>query len=108
MNRRKLRKKRKTIFKKKKMSYQEFIDKINFIQKEKREIENFLRRVWVFKSEDVIEYMAIKKKNEEILESFIRRKTSGDSGESFGYSELKNGLYAENELALLMGKDENE
>ncbi len=82
MDKRKLHKnkRKKTALKKKKMGYQEFIDKINLIHKERREMENFLRRVWVFNAEDVLEYMEIKKKNEKILEEHIRQKALRESG----------------------------
>ncbi|MGC8554245.1 MAG: hypothetical protein ACP5NA_01980 [Candidatus Acidulodesulfobacterium sp.] len=102
MDRRKIRKKKKMGLKKKKMGYQEFMDKITLIHKERHEMENFLRRVWVFNAEDVLEYMEIKKKNEEILEEHIRQKALRKSLENSDSSELNTnlnaGLNAESEL----------
>ena len=98
MDKRKLRKRKKAGLKKKKMGYQEFIDKITLIHKERREMENFLRRVWVFNAEDVLEYMEIKKKNEEILEEHIRQKALKKSAENSDNFELNAGLNAESEL----------
>jgi len=98
MDKRKLHKRKKTALKKKKMGYQEFIDKINLIHKERREMENFLRRVWVFNAEDVLEYMEIKKKNEKILEEHIRQKALRESGGNPDNAELNTSLNAESEL----------
>ena len=61
-------------------------------------MENFLRRVWVFNAEDVLEYMEIKKKNEEILEEHIRQKALRKSSENSDNSELNTNLNAESEL----------
>ena len=105
MDKQKLHKKKKTVLKKKKMSYQEFIDKINLIHKERREMENFLRRVWVFNAEDVLEYMEIKKKNEKILEEHIRQKALRASGGNPDNPELNTSLNAESELTSLQNID---
>ena len=105
MDKRKLHKKKKTVLKKKKMGYQEFIDKINLIHKERREMENFLRRVWVFNAEDVLEYMEIKKKNEKILEEHIRQKALRESGGNSDNPELNTSLHAESELTSLQNID---
>ena len=105
MDKRKLRKRKKAGLKKKKMGYQEFIDKITLIHKERREMENFLRRVWVFNAEDVLEYMEIKKKNEEILEEHIRQKALKKSAENSDTdnSALNENLNAESELTSGLG-----
>jgi hypothetical protein len=105
MDKRKLHKRKKTVLKKKKMGYQEFIDKINLIHKERREMENFLRRVWVFNAEDVLEYMEIKKKNEKILEEHIRQKALRESGGNPDNPELNTSLNAESELTSLQNID---
>jgi hypothetical protein len=97
LDKRKLRKRKKAGLKKKKMGYQEFIDKITLIHKERREMENFLRRVWVFNAEDVLEYMEIKKKNEEILEEHIRQKALRESLENSDNSALNTNLNAESD-----------
>ncbi len=74
MDGRKLRKKRKINSRKKKMGYQEFIDKINSVLKERKEMEELFSRILVLKSESVLEEMEIKRRNNEILQAHIRKK----------------------------------
>ncbi len=55
--------------KKKRKSYQEFIDEINDRLKEKKEIEELFKRVIILKADDVLKEMEIKEKNNKIMRS---------------------------------------
>ncbi len=55
--------------KKKRKSYQEFIDEINDKLKEKKEIEELFKRVITLKASDVLKEMEIREKNDKIMRS---------------------------------------
>ena len=71
MDGRKLQKKRKTKLKrgKVKISFQEFIDGINGVLNQRKEIEDLFGRVLILNSESVLTEMEIKRKNNEILQA---------------------------------------
>ncbi len=74
MDGRKLRKKRRTKLKdaKKRLSYQEFVDKIYAVQRERQEMEELFKRILVLDPKAVMEEWEIKQRNNAILEE--RRK----------------------------------
>lgn len=76
MDGRKLRRKRKVKLKQanERISFQKFLDNISGLQKEKQEMEDLFSRVLILNSESVLEEMAIKQKNNEILEARRRMK----------------------------------
>lgn len=53
--------------KKKHKGYQEFIDEIDSKLREKKEIEELLKRVIILKADDVMKEMEIKEKNNKIM-----------------------------------------
>ena len=76
MDGRKLRWKRKTKLKKGKgkISFQEFIDGINDVLNQRKEMEDLFGRVLILNSESVLTEMEIKRKNNEILQAHMRAK----------------------------------
>ena len=76
MDGRKSRRKRKTELKQRKgkISFQNFIDGISGVLKERKEMEDLFGRVLMLNSESVLAEMEIKKKNNEILQAHIRAK----------------------------------
>ncbi len=84
MDGRKQRRKRKTKLKqgKEKISFQEFIDGINGILNQRREMEDLFGRVLILNSESVLTEMEIKRKNNEILQAHIRAKAEENNAGS--------------------------
>jgi len=76
--------KRKTKLKKgkRKMSYQEFIDGINGVLKQRKEMEDLFSRVLILNSESVLAEMEIKRKNNEILQAHILAKSKKNNAAS--------------------------
>ena len=76
MDGRKQRRKRKTKLKrgKGKISFQEFIDGINGVLNQRKEMEDLFGRVLILNSESVLTEMEIKRKNNEILQARMRAK----------------------------------
>ncbi len=64
---------------KRRMSFQEFIDGINVVLEERKEMEELFRRVLFLTPEKVLEEMEIKRKNNEILEAHIRAKAENSN-----------------------------
>ena len=64
---------------KRRMSFQEFIDGINVVLEERKEIEELFRRVLFLTPEKVLEEMEIKRKNNEILEAHMRAKSENSN-----------------------------
>ncbi|MCL4428991.1 MAG: hypothetical protein M1276_08420 [Deltaproteobacteria bacterium] len=95
MDGRKLRGKRKNKLKpaKSRMSFQKFMDGINCVLEERKEIEDLLSRVLILDSESVLAEMEIKRRNNVILEerrkmkaaeeeNKIKREIEADAGET--------------------------
>ena len=84
MDGRKLRRKRKTKLKqgKSKISFQEFIDGINGVLNQRKEMEELFGRVLILNSESVLTEMEIKRKNNEILQARMRAKAEENNAGS--------------------------
>ena len=84
MDGRKQRRKRKTKLKqgKEKISFQEFIDGINGVLNQRKEMEDLFGRVLILNSESVLTEMEIKRKNNEILQARMRAKAEENNAGS--------------------------
>ena len=84
MDGRKPRRKRKTKLKqgKGKISFQEFIDGINGVLNQRKEMEELFGRVLILNSESVLTEMEIKRKNNEILQAHMRAKAEENNAGS--------------------------
>ena len=84
MDGRKLRRKRKTKLKqgKGKISFQEFIDGINGVLNQRKEMEELFGRVLILNSESVLTEMEIKRKNNGILQAHMRVKAEENNAGS--------------------------